>query len=213
MKKIMFSILFTGITIVASGQRARLNFYSAYVFDDGFDVVSDVNTYYTGKVKGGYQLGGGIEYLFNPASSIELLYLHQTTHAPTTFKFGSASSVKTENFDLNLDYIMLSGDGHFDKGKTEGYAGLMGGVLISNLKAPSLGRSSSNTNFAWGARMGGNIWTSGKLGIKLQAQILSSSKATGGDYYFSWYGPIYLNTYSTLWQFSLGGGLIYKMGK
>lgn len=216
MKKVMFSALVMIISIVTFGQKgARINFYSAYVFDDGFDVVNDANTYYNGTVKGGYQWGAGLEYLFNPQSSAEIMYLHRGTTVPATFKFGSATQARTENFDLKHDFILLSGDGHFAKsgGKAEGYAGLMAGVLISNLEAPSLGKSSSNTNFAWGGRVGSNIWFSPKLGLKLQAQILSASRATGGDYYWSWYGPIYLTTYSTLWQFGLGGGLTMKMGK
>ena len=156
-----------------------------------------------------------IFFMFNKQSSAEILWLHRTTTVPANFKFGSNTQLRSETFDLKHDFIMLSGDGHFAKhgSKAEGYAGLMAGVLISHLEAPSLGKSSSNTNFAWGGRVGGNIWFSPKLGLKLQAQILSASRATGGDYYWSWYGPIYLTTYSTLWQFSLGGGLALKMGK
>jgi hypothetical protein len=214
MKKVMFSALLITIAIVTFGQKgARINFYSAYVFDDGFDVFSDANTYYNGTVKGGYQWGAGVEYLFTPQSSAEILYLHRGTTVPATFKFGSGTQARSETFDLKHDFILLSGDGHFAKGKAEGYAGLMAGVLISNLEAPSQGESSSNTNFAWGGRIGTNIWVSSKLGIKLQALILSASRATGGDYYWSWYGPIYLTEYSTLWQFSLGGGLTFKLGK
>ena len=213
MKKVLFSALVMTIAIVTFGQKgARINFYSAYVFDDGFDVVNDVNTFYNGTVKGGYQWGAGVEYLFTPQSSAEILYLHRSTTVPANFKFGSNTQTRSETFDLKHDFILLSGDGHFAKGKAEGYAGLMAGVLISNLEAPSLGQSSSNTNFAWGGRIGTNIWVSSRLGIKLQALILSASRATGGDYYWSWYGPIYLSTYSTLWQFSLGGGLTFKVG-
>src|SRR4030095_3535108 len=214
MKKVMFSALLIAIAIVSFGQKgARINVYSAYVFDDGFEVVNDANTFYTGTVKGGYQCGAGLEYLFNPRGSAEILYLHKGTTVPATFKFGSNTQTRTETFDLKHDFIMLSGDGHFAKGKAEGYAGLMGGILISNLEAPSLGQSSRNTNFAWGGRLGTNVWISSKLGIKLQAMILSASRATGGNYYWSWYGPIYLSTYSTLWQFSLGGGLTFKLGE
>ena len=214
MKKVMFSALLMTIVIATFGQKgARINLYSAYVFDDGFDVFNDANTYYNGKVKGGYQWGAGVEYLFTPQSSAEILYLHRGTTVPANFKFGSGTQARSETFDLKHDFIMLSGDGHFAKGKAEGYAGLMAGVLISNLEAPSLGKSSSNTNFAWGGRIGTNIWVSSKMGIKLQALILSASRATGGDYYWSWYGPIYLTEYSTLWQFGLGGGLTFKMGK
>ena len=216
MKKVMFSALLMTIAFVSFGQKGvRLNFYSAYVFDDGFEVWNDANTYYNGTVKGGVQWGGGLEYLFNPQSSAEILYLHRSATVPANFKFGTGTQTRHEDFDLKHDYILLSGDGHFSKhgSKAEGYAGLMAGVLISNLEAPSLGKSSNNTNFAWGGRLGGNIWFTPKLGLKLQAQILSASRATGGDYYWSWYGPIYLTTYSTLWQFSLGGGLALKMGK
>ena len=213
MKKIFLLLVLAATMTTVMGQHARLNFYGAYTFDDGFDVWNDANTYYNGTVKGGVQWGAGLQYMFNKQSSAELLWLHRSTTVPTYFKFG-AGTEKTETFDLKHDFIMLSGDGHFGSGgKAEGYAGIMAGVLISNLEAPSLGKSSNNTNFAWGGRVGTNIWFSPKLGLKLQALILSASRATGGDYYWSWYGPIYLTEYSTVWQFSLGGGLTFKLGK
>ena len=214
MKKIFLLLVLAGTMTTLMGQHARLNFYGAYTFDDGFDVVCDANTYYNGTVKGGVQWGAGLQYMFNKQSSAEVLWLHRTTTVPANFKFGSNTQLRSETFDLKHDFIMLSGDGHFGNGgKVEGYGGVMAGVLISNLEAPSLGKSSSNTNFAWGGRVGTNIWFSPKMGLKLQALILSASRATGGDYYWSWYGPIYLTTYSTLWQFSLGGGLTFKLGK
>jgi len=214
MKKIFLLLVLAGTMTTMMGQHARLNFYAAYTFDDGFDVVQDANTYYNGTVKGGVQWGAGLQYMFNKQSSAEILYLHRSTTVPANFKLSSNTQLRSETFDLKHDFIMLSGDGHFGNGgKAEGYAGLMAGVLISHLEAPSLGKSSSNTNFAWGGRVGTNIWFSPKLGLKLQALILSASRATGGDYYWSWYGPIYLTEYSTLWQFSLGGGLAFKLGK
>jgi hypothetical protein len=214
MKKIFLLLVSAATMTTMMGQHARLNFYAAYTFDDGFDVVNDANTYYNGTVKAGVQWGGGLEYMFSHQSSAELLYLHRSTTVPANFKFGSGTQTRKETFDLKHDFIMLSGDGHFGSGgKAEGYAGVMAGVLLSHLEAPSLGKSSSNTNFAWGGRVGTNVWFSPKMGLKLQAMILSASRATGGDYYWSWYGPIYLTTYSTLWQFSLGGGLTFKLGK
>ena len=214
MKKIFLLLVSAATMTTMMGQHARLNFYGAYTFDDGFDVVNDANTFYNGTVKGGVQWGAGLQYMFNKQSSAEILWLHRTTTVPANFKFGSNTQLRSETFDLKHDFIMLSGDGHFGNGgKAEGYAGVMAGVLISNLEAPSLGKSSSNTNFAWGGRVGTNIWFSPKLGLKLQALILSASRATGGSYYWSWYGPIYLTEYSTVWQFSLGGGLTFKLGK
>ena len=159
MKKIFLLLVLAGTMTTMMGQHARINIYGAYTFDDGFEVWNDANTYYNGTVKAGLQWGAGLEYLFNKQSSAELLYLHRSTTVPANFKFGTGTQPRSETFDLKHDFIMLSGDGHFGGGgKAEGYAGIMAGVLISNLEAPSLGKSSNNTNFAWGGRVGTNIW-------------------------------------------------------
>ena len=60
MKKIFLLLVLAGTMTTMMGQHARLNFYGAYTFDDGFDVVSDANTYYNGTVKGGVQWGAGL---------------------------------------------------------------------------------------------------------------------------------------------------------
>ena len=41
--------------------------------------------------------------------------------------------------------------------KVEGFGGLMFGAMFGNIEAPSVGRSASNTSFAWGAKLGANI--------------------------------------------------------
>ena len=216
MKRIILISMLVIAVIHASAQpKFRLNLYGSYVFDDGFNVNNDANTYFNGTVKGGFQWGGGIEFLTNEFSSVELLYLHKGSTAPVDFRAGITNPPKHEDFDVNLNYILLAGNGFKESssGKVEGFGSLMAGVLISDVKAPSNGGSGSNTNFAWGGRLGATIWASSRFGIKLQAQILASSAATGGDLYFSYYGPVVLSTYTTLWQFGLGGGLTFKLGK
>ena len=213
MKKILILVALSVSMATAFSQEVRLNLYNAYVFNENFKASNDVNTYYNGTLNGGYQWGAGVEYVPFPQGSIELLYQHQSTHAPTTYKDGVASSVKNENFDVGLNYIMLSADGHMGNNKIEGYGGIMVGVLLDDVKAPSTGGTANNTDFAWGGRLGANIWVSKKVGIKLQALLLSGSRATGGDLYFGFYGPVVLTTYSNIYQFSLGGGLTFKLGK
>ena len=215
MKKIIFISVLAVTTVFASAQSSkfRLNVYGSYVFDDGFDVYNDANTYYNGKIKAGFQWGGGIEYATTDYSSVELMYLNKSADVPTTFKFAAAQPVTKETFDLTQHYILLAFNGlKQTSGKVEGYASLMGGVLISDVTSPTKQKSGSNTDFAWGARLGANIWASKKVGIKLQAQILNSAKATGGDTYWGYWGPVYLNTYTAIWQFGLGGGLTFKLG-
>lgn len=216
MKQVFFIATLMGLGLFSSAQSpVRLNLYGSYVFDDSYEVVNDVNTYYTGKVKGGLQWGGSIEYLPSPYGGIELTYLNRSADAPTDFKFGVTNPLRHEDFDVSLNYILLGGNGYFAKspGKVEGYAGFMAGVVFADIESPSTNNSGSNTSFAWGGKLGANIWVSEKVGIKLQAQILSSSRVTGGDVWYGYWGPIYVDTYSTLWQFGLGGGLSFKFGK
>ncbi len=213
--KQVFMMMIGAIALgTASAQEARLNFYSAYVFDDGFNDYTSANNYFNGKVKGGYQVGGSIEYLPTPMNGVELLYLYKGSDAPVNFNFSNLTSAKNETFKVNLNYIMLSGNHYLlsSNKKVEGFGGLMAGVVINNVKTSS-GSSSSNTNFAWGAKLGSNIWASHKVGIKLQAQILAATRATGGDLYFSYWGPVEVPDYTTLWQFGLGGGLTVRLGK
>lgn len=220
MKRIIFISLLLMTTAIASAQtksesKIRLNAYGLYVFDDGFDVYNDVSNYYNGKIEGGLKWGASIEFLPYQDYSIELTYLNKNSDAPATFKFGATEPKRSENFDLSQSYILLGANRlqKSNNGKVEGFGGLMGGILISDVKSPSTGKSGSNTNFAFGGKLGVNIWLSQKVGIKLQSQLLTASKVTGGDLYFSYYGPVFLNSYSTMWQFGLGGGLTFKLGK
>ena len=217
MKKIILILLLVTTTTIALAQSShvRLNLYSSYVFDDGFDVYNDANTYFNGTVKAGLQWGGSIEYLPHPAYSIELMYLNRSIDVPATFKFGITEPKRTETFDMGLNYILV-GFNRLQKsssGKVEGYGGLLFGAVIADVKSPTTGKSSSNTDFTWGGKLGLNYWVSDKIGIKLQSQLLMASKITGGDSYWSYWGPVYLNEYSTMWQFGLGGGLTFRFGK
>jgi hypothetical protein len=97
-------------------------------------------------------------------------------------------------------------------GKAEPYGGFMLGMATINSTNDSLG-SGSATKFAWGLRLGTNIWASEKVGIKLQMQLLSIPQGAGGGIYFGTGGVgAGVSTYSTMLQFALGGGLTFKLG-
>jgi len=216
MRKTALFVILVLITGVACAQKARLNAYGSYVFDDSYDAYYDNNNYYNGKVKGGFQYGGGLEYMIQPHYCIELMYLGRTAHAPTTYQGGIASTYKSTSFDVNLNYLMLGSDTHRanPNGKVEGYGGIFAGALFMNVDNPESGKSASATKFAWLMRLGANIWASPKVGIKLQTQLVSSVDAVGGTVYFGTGGAgVGLSTYSTLFQFGIGGGLTFKLGK
>lgn len=216
MKKTSFLFLLAAITIQVSAQKARLNGYASYVFDDSFSSYYDSYNYYSGKVSGGFQWGLGIEYLLQPHYGIELMYFGQDANAPTSYQEGQASIGKNTNFNLHLNYILLGGNRHLPShnGRTEVYGGLAAGMLIADIKNPDNGNTGSETKFAWGLRLGTDLWASPKVGIKLQAQLLSAVQGAGGGFYFGTGGSgVGVSTYSTIFQFSLGGGLTFKLGK
>jgi hypothetical protein len=215
MKKTLFLIFLSSAAILASGQELRLNAYSSYVFDDGYSSYYDSYNYYSGKIEDGVQWGGGLEYVMGQRYCVELMYQYRSTHAPTSWQGGVTTVNKTTNFDLKVHYIMLGADSHMPShnGKVEGYGGLFAGVAISDIDNPENGNSSSATKFAWGLRLGANIWATEKVGVKLQAQLFSAVQSAGGGFYFGTGGSgVGLSTYSTIYQFGLGGGLTFKLG-
>ena len=195
-------------------QKSQISIYGSYVFDDSFDSYYDPNEYYEGKIEGGLQWGVGYEYFVRPQIGIELLYLRQDTKAPIRFSDGIFTGVRRVDFDLGLNYLLLGGTHHFRKAESplEGFVGLSAGMMFGNLSNPENRNDENFTKFAWGVKLGGVYWTSDKIGIKLQAQMLSAVQAAGGGVYFGPYGASTgLSTYSTIYQFSLGGGLVYNI--
>jgi hypothetical protein len=216
MKKAFLLMIMITIGSFSFAQKARLNFYSAYVFNDGISSAYDSYTYFEGTLKGGYQWGLGLEFTVRPTYNIELLYQRQDTYAPLTYQSGIATQVKYGEFDVSMDYIMVG----FNKSmpssnkKVEGYGGFMLGLAIVNAKNPETGNSNSAEKFAWGLKGGANIWASDRIGLKLQAQLLSVSQGAGGGLYFGTGGAgAGVSTYSTVYQFGLGGGLVFRMGR
>lgn len=212
MKKLVSVLSFTLVLFAtnAFSQELRLNVYSSYVFDDQVDSYYDQNDYYNGTIKGGYQWGGGLEFMAHPNYGVELMYLRQNTTAPLNYY---SNGVKFTNFDLGINYIMLAGNRYFSKpgGKVEGFAGGMLGMDITSVKNPTNGNKTDKTFFSWGFRGGANIWATEKVGIKLQAQLLSAVQSVGGGFYFGTGGAgAGVSTLSSMYQFGLGGGLVFR---
>ena len=98
--------------------------------------------------------------------------------------------------------------------KVEPYAGLQLGMAIFNVNDTESGKSGNDTKFAWGAKLGLNFWASDKVGIKMQTGLVSAVQSAGGGLYLGTGGAgAGVSTYSTFYQFYIGGGLTFKMGK
>jgi opacity protein-like surface antigen len=215
MKKIIIGIfLIAGLTSLATAQHIRLNGYAAYVFDDKIDSYYDQNNQYYGQINGGFQWGAGLEYLVSPSKGIELKYLRRDAVAPMHY-YKNSLIQQNKNFDIALNYVLVGGNNYFQTGgKVEPYAGASLGMCIITLKNVEAGNDNQATKFAWGVKLGTNIWATEKVGIKLQVDLISAVQSAGGSLYFGTGGTgAGIGMYSTMYQWVLGGGLTIKMGK
>jgi len=215
MKKIIFAAL-VFISMDAAAQGVRLNGYANYIFDDRIDSYYDANNYYNGKIQAGFQWGVGLQYMMSPYNGIELAYYREDTKAPMK---NFAYPVQNHNYDITLNYIMLNFDRFMRKpdSKVEMFGGGGLGVALINTTDPDpanalLPTESNLTKFAWQFRGGAIIWGSQSFGIKLQAQVQSAVQGAGGGVYFGTGGAgAGVSTYSSVIQFGLGGGIVFKM--
>src|SRR5438045_543785 len=193
MKKIILLVLLASTTAISFAQNSftrhtRLNAYGNYVFPDKFDSYYDAYNYYNGTINGSFQGGLGLEFMASERNCFELMWQHQSTHAPTYYLDNGTVGVREKytNFDLNIDYLMIGSDGHIQKpgSKVEGYGGLFLGAAFLGAKNPDNDNHNTATKFAWGARLGCNIWANEKFGIKLQAGLMSIAQGAGGGLYF-----------------------------
>ena len=222
MKKNTLTLLFFVITgVSAMAQNIRLNAYSSYVFDNSFtsDYIDGTSTYFTGTIKGGYQYGAGLEFMPRPDVGMEIIYIGQQASVP--IRLYNYNSTKT-TVDMSINYMMLGGRRYLRKSgsKIEGYGGLMAGIVWANTTGRTTFLNSvyeintTVTKFAWGVRCGLNIWATEKIGINLQAMLMSAPQGYNGGFYFGTGGSgASVTSYSTLYQFSLGGGLTFALGK
>ncbi len=208
---IILSIGLFGFTMAAKAQHSdiRLNGYAVGAFSDKVDSYYSSTDYFNGQVNGGLQWGGGIEIKPNKMMGVEFLYNRLDTKANLDYFNSSNSRPQNGTFTTAINNYMLGINRYFvSNAQTEAYGGILLGVTAGKVG------SQSTTKFGYGFRLGGNFWVSPKVGIKLQAQLMSASQAVGGGFYFgTGGGGVGVSSYSSFYQFGLGGGLAFKLGK
>jgi len=192
----------------------RLNGYTFYAFDDRVDSYYSSTDYYKGTIKGGFQWGGGLEYMIIPQQGVELSYLRMDSNAPMEYYDRNTDRVKYSDLGVATNYVLLGSNRYFEMNSIiEPYGGLQAGMAIFNVNNPDSGSSQNSTKFAWGAKLGVNIWATENVGIKMQTGLISAVQGAGGGLYFGTGGVgAGVSTYSSFYQFYVGGGLTFKMG-
>lgn len=212
MKKILpFILLLSPLFLIA--QEIRINTYADYAFKDKFDDTFANGGFYQGRIEDGFRWGAGLEYLIQGKTAIELQYLRQDTNVPLTYRINRFEDVEFTDLDLAMNYILLNSTRYFPVNpQIEPFVG--GGLGIGIFSAKSAEFSGdSETKFAWQVRGGVNLWISDAVAFRVQATLISVVEAVGGGIYIGTGGiSTNVSTYSTIYQFALGGGLVFKMG-
>jgi hypothetical protein len=213
--KIYTLFLITGfVTSTGYAQQIRFNAYGNYVFDDKVESFYSSTNYFNGVIKGGLLWGAGIEFRTYEEYGLELLYQRQDTKANVHYYDLASVGDRDGEIDLAINWIQAAATRYMVVKRTfEPYAGLMLGVAVIKGTNPDNQVSESATKFGWGIRFGSNVWLTDHLGIKLQTQLLCATQAAGGGLYFGSGGSgASVTTYSTMAQFTLGGGLTFRLG-
>jgi hypothetical protein len=203
----ILSFVLLGLVTAANAQHAdiRFNGYTIGAFSDKVDSYYSNTDYFNGTINGGLQWGAGIEIKPNRAMGIEFLYNRLNTSSSMTYY---NNGVKSGNFDAGINNFMLGVNHYFvSNAKIEGYAGALAGITSFKIG------STTATKFGYGFRLGANVWATSRVGIKLQAQLMSAAQSVGGGFYIGTGGSgAGISSYSSFYQFGLGGGLTFKLG-
>jgi hypothetical protein len=212
MKKLCIVLGFMAFGITADAQEIRLSLYSAYAFDDHVESYSNYDQYFYGTMKGGFLWGGGLEYKPSANYGIELMYKRIDSKAPLRYN-SFYNFEKSAELDYAANYIMLGSQRYLvlADGMLEPYFGLLAGMVIFDLENPVENQKGTYTKFAWGARAGAVVWPSDVIGIRAEFQLSSAVQSAGGGLYVGTGGSgVGVSTYSTIFQASIGGGLVFK---
>jgi hypothetical protein len=217
MKKIILIFVLVIAFHSLNAQEFRVNTYSGYIFKDQFNSYFSPTSYYNGIIQDGFRWGVGLEYIIPRKGGIELQYLRQDTNAPTIYQSSGimGGDLQSTDFDLGFNWIMLNGTRYFPVSeKVEPFGGLGVGMGIFSIENPDTNNRRTSTKLAWNIRGGSNFWVSSNVAIRIQASLFSAVESVGGGFYFGTGGVgAGLNTYSTMYQFGLEGGLVFRMPK
>lgn len=216
MKKVLSTLfLLTAIVAASFAQELRINTYAGYVFKDKIDSYYSSTSYFEGQIQDGLRWGAGIEYHIPNRGAVEIQYLRQDTNVPTVYLDGFfGGQVQETDFDMAINWLMLNGTRYFPVNDiVEPFAGAGFGMGIFNVSNPAgNGDGTSGTKFAWNIRGGSNFWVADNIAIRIQASLFSATQAIGGGLYFGsgGYGGG-LSSYSSMYQFGLEGGLVFRL--
>ncbi len=202
-KLLAFVAAFSG-TVICYAQSIELRPIAAYTFQETFPVNSG-----NVRVNDGAMYGIALAYILEEKVDINLSYQIQTTtldinrYPSFLGDKGNNASISYYELGLNRNHVLQSTD------KIIPYSGIKLGIAYLNMKD---GRYEDVTRAALGLNVGAKVMFNNRIGLNLFALLqspisgigLTVSGGSGGV-------STGVGTYSYVMQFSLGGGLVFKL--
>jgi hypothetical protein len=202
---IIFSVILLSSSRILAQTSVELIPQVGYSFPERNDFYS---TY--GRIEGGLNLGGAINFNINRNVGIEVLYNH-TSSTSGVYYYGYDGGYQINGGHLSQDFIMAGPvfSGNIPNSTVRPFLGVL---LGADIMTPAPGWQ-SNSYFAAGFQFGTNIYISPRVGIQLKAQFLSPVGSAGGAFYYNNYYNGGIDPNQSTYQFTLGGGLIIGLGR
>ncbi len=194
----VFVLILSGSALYAQQGAITLLTFGGYTFEDRLDFY---NGY--GKIGDGFQWGAGLEIGLGPYNALEMFYQQH----PTTGYLVEYIGDYEESGDVNMNYYMVGGTRYLPINDILSGFGSMdvGLAVISPQQSSEIGNT---TKFAWGLRAGLRLMPAERISMRIHAQLMSPVQGAGGGFYFGTGGSgVGVSTYSTIYQFSLGGSI------
>jgi len=204
MKKLLLTSVVFFMTFAGFSQHLSVNLFGGYTFRDR---VNFGNAY--AYINDGGMWGASIEGVNAQGTGIELLYQYQATELPI-YSYPNNVLLQANNNSV-ISYLLLNFEQYYmNNPKIQPYGGI--GLGAAFYKGD--GGSSSTTKFAWDLKVGAKFMMASSVGIKIGAQLLGSSQATGTGFYVPPYPypPYAYTTYATILQFGFTGGVVFDFG-
>jgi len=191
-------VLFKITTVV--GQAVELRPIALYTFQESFPISAGEAI-----IREGSTFGAELGLVLNEMIDVNFTYLFMKTDMDIRTGFGlptiPGSGVNIANYQLGFNHQRVVGA----KDNIKPYAGIKIGVLNAAYDNPTW---ESSTKMSVGFNLGTKIMFTEKVGINLMALLQSPVSGFGlgiGT------GGASVGTYSYVFQFSLGGGLVFKL--
>jgi len=201
MKKNLLTSLFLLSCILCYSQKpVTLLTFGGFTFEDK---VNGSNGY--GKIGDGFQWGAGFEVGLSDENAVEIIYQRMDL---TAYVEGLGQT--RESGEVAFNYLMLGGTRYAPLNeKLAGFGSLDAGVAFLSPKETGY---EDLVRFAWGLRLGLRVMASEKISVRIHGQLMSPVQGAGGGFYFGTGGAgAGVSTYSTVYQFNVGGSLNFRL--